>query len=420
VANTLISPTIIAREALAHLLNNMVMGNLVHRQYVTEFGAPKVGSSVRIRKPVKFITHSGADVTNDIANVKESYESIDVDTQINVPWQFLTADLTLTVDKYNERYIEPAGIALANDIDYAMCGLYTDVHRCVGTPGETPESFSDLGDAAAMLDMAGCPQTDRRLVLDPTANWSLADALKGLFLQQRVEALVNRGYLGTLAGMDILMDQNIRTHTPGGWPGTPAWDQAAATETYDANYEATNFDGFGAETASSVKIGDVVQVATVYDINPISRAKLAHLKHFTVIGNGTTVGTEPSTPTASTYDVPVHVRPAPIYYAGSAGTPDNAAFSTVDSLPADGDALTVVTHTAGPQNLAFHKNAFALVVVPLEMPDGASFKAQENYNGVGIRVIKDYNILTDYEVIRLDVLYGKKALYPDLAVRLLG
>jgi hypothetical protein len=35
-------------------------------------------------------------------------------------------------------------------------------------------------------------------------------------------------------------------------------------------------------------------------------------------------------------------------------------------------------------------------------------------------VIKDYDITEDEEIIRLDILYGVKAIYPDLGVRLTG
>ncbi len=73
-----------------------------------------------------------------------------------------------------------------------------------------------------------------------------------------------------------------------------------------------------------------------------------------------------------------------------------------------------------PQNLCFHKNAFALVSVPLEIPEGASFSDRMTKNGLSVRVVKDYDITNDVEIIRLDVLYGVKAIYPDLACRLTG
>ncbi len=57
-SNTLITPTMIAKVGLISLKNNMVMGNLVNRTYKPEFN--KVGSTVEIRKPVKFTTTKSA------------------------------------------------------------------------------------------------------------------------------------------------------------------------------------------------------------------------------------------------------------------------------------------------------------------------------------------------------------------------
>jgi hypothetical protein len=74
--------------------------------------------------------------------------------------------------------------------------------------------------------------------------------------------------------------------------------------------------------------------------------------------------------------------------------------------------------TGYAQNLCFHPNAFALVTVPLEMPDGVSFKARESHNGLSVRVVKDYDITNDEEIIRLDILFGTKTIYADLACRL--
>ena len=76
--------------------------------------------------------------------------------------------------------------------------------------------------------------------------------------------------------------------------------------------------------------------------------------------------------------------------------------------------------TGYPQNIGFHRNALALVTCPLEMPDSAVFKARADWRGYSIRVVKAYDIDTDDEVIRLDILFGVKAIYPELGVRLYG
>ncbi len=72
------------------------------------------------------------------------------------------------------------------------------------------------------------------------------------------------------------------------------------------------------------------------------------------------------------------------------------------------------------QNLCFHKNAFALVMRPLIMPDGVSFKSKQQKNGFSIRVLKDYDMINDEETIRLDVLYGVKTIDARLATRVSG
>src|ERR1043166_4704668 len=112
-ANALITPTIIAKEALMQLENNLALGNLVHREYKKEF--VDVGATVNIRKPVQFEVSDGATRVNQ--DVQEANTSITIDQRKHISWKFSTQDLTLTVADYSERYIKPAAIRLANKID---------------------------------------------------------------------------------------------------------------------------------------------------------------------------------------------------------------------------------------------------------------------------------------------------------------
>ena len=98
-------------------------------------------------------------------------------------------------------------------------------------------------------------------------------------------------------------------------------------------------------------------------------------------------------------------------------------YQNVSAVPADNAAITVITGTAStayPQNLVFHENAFALVMADLDMPDGAAFKARESADNLSVRVVKQYDIDLDRDIIRLDILFGVKTIYPELAVRLTG
>ena len=122
-ANSLITPTIIAQEALFQLENNLQMANQVHREYREEF--VKVGTSVNIRKPVKFQTSDGATLVKQ--DVEEVNTSITVTSQKHVGWEFSSLDLTMTIEEYSERYITPAMITLAQTVDKEGLGLFDQV-----------------------------------------------------------------------------------------------------------------------------------------------------------------------------------------------------------------------------------------------------------------------------------------------------
>lgn len=402
-ANALITPSVIAKEALMQLENNLVFGSNVHREYKKEFA--KVGDTVSIRKPVKFAVTDGA--TASVQDVTESTTPFVINKRKHVAWAFTTQDLTLTVDEYSTRYIQPAMIQLANQVDADLAALYKDVWNAVGTAGTTPSTFAGVAAAAKRLDKMAVPQDMRKLVLDPEAHWSLADGLKGIYNQKRVEEFIGKGYLGNIADFDIFKDQNVSTHTKGTATGTPLVNGGSQSYTaptsaqLTANTYALITDGWTNSVTGIVKAGDVFTIAGVYSVNPISKQSTAELMQFTVTADANSgAATGPAT---------ITVSPAII----SAGP-----YQNVTAAPADNVAITVVAnHTA---NLAFHKNAFGLVTVPLELPDGVSFKAREQDKGISVRVIKDYDFTNDKDQIRIDILYGVKSIYPDLACRLLG
>jgi len=100
----------------------------------------------------------------------------------------------------------------------------------------------------------------------------------------------------------------------------------------------------------------------------------------------------------------------------------SGAFQTVSAAPADNAAMTFLgtVDTTYNQNIAFHKNAFALAVVPMIKPDGAVDVQRVSHNGLSVRMIPVYTGSNDTSAIRLDLLMGTKAIYPDLATRFSG
>jgi hypothetical protein len=412
-ANTIITPSVIAKEALMQLENNLVMANQVHREYKKEFNGGQ-GDTVSIRKPVKFYTADGATRVNQ--DVEEKSTSITVDQRKHVSWNFATQDLTLSIENYSERYIKPAMITLANTVDKSLYGLYSSVWNSVGTPGTTPASFGSVALSAQRLDEMAVGSDSRSMMLNPAARYAVAgDQLTLDSVGTKGTGAYEKARLGEIAMFDTFSSQNIVNHTVGVATGTPLVNGGAQNVTYanatGANSQTLVTDGWTNSTTGILKAGDVFTIAGVKAVNPVpgegttGKTVMPYLQQFTVladVNSGATTG--PATLTIS----PAIITSGP--------------FQTVNAAPADNSAITVfgTSATAYPQNLGFHKNAFALVTVPLEMPDGAAFKARESHNGLSVRVVKDYDIDTDNDVIRLDILYGTKSIFPDLASRLWG
>ena len=406
-ANTIITPSIIAKEALYHLENNVIMGGKVHRQFKREF--VKIGATVTIRKPVKFIVTDGATRSNQ--DVIEETTSIVINQRKHVSWSFSTQDLTLTIEEYAERYIKPAMIVLANSIDRKLCLEGADeFFNSVGTPGTVPADFAVLANTGQKMDEEPVPDDGYRcLILNPAARWGLAEGMGGtgsggIFNAEIVHGMVRRGRLGEIANFEIYGDQNIVNHLVGTHSGTPLVNDAA----FSNDTVVIAFDAMVGTVSNALRKGDVITIAGVNSVNDVSKEDSGALQQFVVQADvNTTAG-------AGTMTV------FPDLNDGS--TPATAAFQTVTALPADNAAIVIrgASAVSYPQNLAFHQNALALVTVPLELPDSAVFKARADWRGYSIRVIKDYDIDSDDEIIRLDILYGVKAIYRELGCRVWG
>lgn len=394
-SNTLLSPTIIAKEALMQLDNNMVMGANVHRQYKKEFA--KVGTAVTIRKPNKF--RATATQARSNTDISESSATFTVATQAHVSWAFSSVELTMTIEEYSERYIKPAAAALANYVDAALCGLYDDVHNCVGTPGTTPSTFANLGAALQRLDEESVPNDMRKAIFNPAGHWSMADGLKGIFNETIAKEIQTKGYLGRVGNAEIYMDQNIKIHTTGTFT-TGCSPQVKSAASSGATLYTK---GWKVSVTDVVKAGDVFTVEGVYATNSMSGDSTGVLRQFVVTADADSDSSGEAT-----------LSIAPTIDISGAGQNCSAA------LAANAVITMVGSETTGyPQNLVFHSNAFGLVSMPLEMPANV-WGARETYNNVAIRVVKQYDIEADEEIIRLDILFGVLTLYPELACRLVG
>jgi hypothetical protein len=398
-ANTLLTISMITREALRLLVNNLVLAAHINRDYDDQFAVAgaKIGSVINIRKPARYVGRTGRNMA--IENHTETSVPLTLDTQFGVDLEFTSADMLLSLDDFSLRVLKPAVAVVANKIDSDIAAQYWNFYNTMGTPGVTPNALLTYLLAGARLNDEAAPNDDMRsLILTPLSQATIVDALKGLFQSStQIREQYERGQMGMAVGFNWYMDQNMATHQVGPLGGTPAVVGAGVTGA------ALPTSGW---TASGIRLlrGDVFTIAGVNAVNPQNRRNTGQLRQFVVTGTVTadagglaTIGISP-----------------PIVTSG--------AFQTVTASPAGGALLTVLgaANAVSPQNLAIHRDSIVLGTADLPLPGGVDMaaRASDKASGLSIRMIRAYSVQTDIFACRLDALYGISTVYPELGVRI--
>jgi hypothetical protein len=394
--NTLLTISMITREALRILENNLAFTKRVNRQYDDKFAieGAKIGYVVNARKPVRYIVSTGQALA--LQDATETQVPVSLTTQDHVDFQFSSADLKLSIDDFGDRFIQPAVSALANKIDWNGLQLYKQIYNVVAeTPPGTPTKLLTYLMAGVMLDNNAAPQDDmRHLVITPKMQAYIVDALKGLFQQSTaIAAQYAKGQMGTAAGFQWAMDQNCPTHQTGTWTTAGAVGSAGQT---GSSLATTGW------SAASLRAGDTFTMANVFSVNPQSRVSTGDLQTFTV--------TAAITDTAGAMTMPI--SPAIV---------TSGPMQTVSGSPAAAAPITMLATSgaSSPQGIAFHRDAFTLVTADLPVPKGTDMasRVSDKQLGISLRIVRDYDITTDQFPCRIDVLYGWATLRPELACR---
>ena len=245
-ANTFLTPDIIAREALMVLRNNAVMANLVHRDYSDEY-ANGVGDTITIRKPATFAAkeYNGA---IEVQDATEAGVSVVMDKHLDVSFAVTSKQLSMDIEDFSAQLLVPAMQAFADKIDQYILGLKSDITNSVAA---TDAVQDDVVDARAYLTKAAAPLADRRFVYGSDLETKLLKT--DLFISAEKVGdegtALREASLGRKYGMDFYVDQNADTV---GVDGIAFHKNAFALVTRPlalpmgaANAEIVNYDGFG-------------------------------------------------------------------------------------------------------------------------------------------------------------------------------
>ena len=403
-ANTLLTSSVIMKESLRILKNELTFTRGVNREYDDKFGVTgaKVGATINARKPPRYVGRTGQAL--QVESSTETYVPITLDTQFGVDISFSSADLTLSIDEFADRFLKPAMATVANKVDYDGLQLYKDVNNFAGTAGllnggsvTSTQVQQTILAARRKMTENGVPYSPRNITVDPNSSANIVSGLTNLFNPSgTISKIFNNGALGDgVLGFNFAEDANVAAFTP----------QAAGSLTAISAAPASGATTLAVTTtAGTVPRGTVFTVAGVYAINPQNRQSTGSLMQFVVTADTvvTTSGTLP-------------IYPAYI---------PSGQFATCTGTPAGTAAIVVLSGAIGAvpyaQNLAYHKDAFTLASADLLLPGGVDMAERDNFDGISMRMVRQYDINSDLFPVRFDVLYGWKTIYPELAVRITG
>jgi len=395
-SNVLATSSIVAKEALAVLENMLGFSHNVNRDYEDEFTgnmsrgyAP--GQTINIKRPPRYTYRDGR-----VAVPQSTTESTIPLTlaQGGSDLSFSSAERTLSVTKLEDK-VYAAMAPVLNEIDrrgleMARFSTFNALNPTYAAANTQALAISALTGINRRLDEMAAPMDrNRTMTLSPGLNADLVTGLTGLFnAQDTIAKQYRSGRVENALGLAFEMDQNISTHTNGA---------ATATNINGANQIGSTIT-VTAVAAGTLTRGTRITLPGVFAVNPQSRQSTGVLAQFIV-----------------TADVAQGATSIPI----SPAIVTTGAFQNVTASPTTGQPYVIfgAASTSYTCSVGYHKDAFTLACVPLQaVPTGTGAKSsQESRNGLSVRVTEGYDVTNDNSIMRIDVLYGWAATYPELA-----
>lgn len=371
------SPLFYANEALIQLEKALGMAGRVYLGYDEERRSFNKGDTVNIRRPSTFVADDAPSTAQDL---NTETVAMTLSHWREVKFGLTDKELTVSEDRIIEDHIRPAAVALADDIDQKGVALYKQVpnyYALSGTPGGDVQDV--IGPRQALFD--------NRVPMDPSLlHYMVNGTMEGNLLGNSAfgqwqgagptgERTQIRGAMGQRYGLNFFANQNVTAHTPG--------SIAAGTGAETVGATAKGATQITIDDATSL-VGDVNE-GDIIELDGLTQ-KYAVTADATAAGNSITISISPAVQTA---------------------IPDNTGVTFVQN--------------ANTINLAFHRNAFALVTAPLSELGGQLgahiATVQDPITGLAIRSRMFYDGQNSKVYVALDVLFGWKCLDPNMAVR---
>lgn len=391
-ANTILTPTAVTREALRILHQKLNFIGTINRQYDDSFAksGAKIGDSLKIRLPNQYTVRTGA--TLNVQDTTESSVTLQVATQKGVDVNFSSVELTMDLDDFSSRILEPAMSVLAANIEDDAIDMYKDVYNQANNLGSSA-TYAKMVEVDRKLFENLTPMDNRSMNLDGQTHADLLDAFKALFHEGReISKQYKEAFIGRAAGFDFYRNTLLPVHTTGDENGDSSTITINGADQTGASVTVAN------GSSKTLKEGDIITLAGSNRVHPETKESTGTLQQFVVTedvsAGGTTVNISPSIVTSG-------------------------ATQNVSASPTDSGAVTKVGGASAtyPVSMGYHRDAFTFATADLVMPQGVDFASRQVMDGISMRIVRQYDINNDAFPCRIDVLYGYKTIRPELACR---
>ncbi len=436
-------PEFWAQESLMILEANMVVANLIHRDFSDEVA--QFGDVVNTRKPATY-TAARKGVTDDVSiqNSEATNVAVPLDQHVHTSFLIRDGEESKGFKDLIQEYLYPAVLSLSEYIDSVLLmHMYMFVANGYGSLGTAPTVATLLGTRQVMNEKR-VPLAGRNLIVTPEVEADLLgiDAFHEADKVGDDGTAMREASLGRKFGFNTFMCQQCPSIAAGNTTYTAAINLTAG---YAAGSTSVVVDAAG----DTIVAGEWCTIAgdmtpqlitatngsTTMTLSPGLKTAVANNAVVTIYQAGAsnvTAGNAAAFYNALVVDgftvapkegqlITLAADGAEKY--GAIGTPTTTSITLdrpLDAATSNNDVVGI--GPSGEYNFAFHRNALAMVSRPLAAPKSGTgaLSAVVNHNGVGLRVTITYDGTKQGHLVTVDLLMGVKQLDEDLGCLMYG
>jgi hypothetical protein len=400
VANLFLNTSWISLEVLRNLINSLTVADYFNTDWEKDFEKEfPVGSQIQVKFPQQFTIRDG--LGYDPQGIDRISTTVNLDQPFGIDFQWDDYENAVKAERseeeIKEQYLEPAAAQLAQEVDSRAALFATNnVSNVFGSLGTDPTSLVPYDQARGRLLQKAALKGKRALCISSSQMISLGASITTLLQPaDEITSMFKEGTIGKMKGFDVYEEQSLYNITAGTWQNAVTISGAGQSGT---SLLVTDTAG------DTFNQGDKFSIANVNQVNPRTRRSPGPLtaQQFTLTQS--IVGTGSDT---------INFLPS-IYGPGN-------QYQNVDSLPANGAALTLWPGTTAPNGasgtvgLALTKFAFALAGAKLYSPKAVEVcsQKQDKRTGLAVRFVKAWDPVHSMNIHRFDMVIGFGNLYQD-------